>query len=95
MPAIHMPVCIMFSNYRVKRSYYKFKENQTPKIPQHRLLGEQDGQFDLRHWHSTPSQIMALQWISNCYHTLRETTDKPTLYNQSQLYMFKTTQKKI
>jgi len=31
MPAIHMPVCMMFSNYMVKRFYYKFKENQTPK----------------------------------------------------------------
>ena len=45
--------------------------NQTLNIPQHRLLGEQVDQFGQHHWHSTPSQIMAPQWTSNCYHNIK------------------------
>jgi len=56
------------------------KEKKTINKPQHRLLGEQDDQSDLHHWHSAPSQIMALLWTSNCYHYIKGNFDKSTLY---------------
>lgn len=47
------------------------KLNETLNIPQHRLLGEQDDQFDQHHWHLKPSQIMAPQWTSNYYSNIK------------------------